>query len=76
MKGRADGYDRGRVEGKQAEGKARRKTSRRSGRRVLTILQARGLRVSKTLRQQILACSDPSTLERWLKRAVGRDHRG
>lgn len=59
-----DGYDRGKVEGK-AEGKAEGRAES-----VLTILQARGLRVSKTLRQQILACSDSSTLERWLKRAV------
>jgi len=37
---------------------------------VLEVLAARGLRVSKASRGRILQEADPTTLDRWLKRAV------
>ena len=40
------------------------------GRAVLTVLDARGVSVSETVREQILACSDLAQLDTWLRRAV------
>jgi len=37
---------------------------------ILTVLVARGVQVSEGIRQRVLGCKDPSTLERWLARAV------
>jgi len=37
---------------------------------ILTILTTRGFQVSDGVRQRVLGCKDPSTLERWLARAV------
>jgi len=37
---------------------------------VLTILKARGIRVSRALREKVLSCSDAELLERWLIRAA------
>jgi hypothetical protein len=53
----------GKVEGK-AEGKAES---------VVMILQARGVPLSRALRQRILACVDPAMLDRWLRTAVSAD---
>lgn len=55
-----DGYDKGKAEG-EAKGKAEG---------VLTILEARGVRVTKPLRARILSCTDLRTLDRWIKNAV------
>jgi predicted transposase YdaD len=37
---------------------------------LLEVLEARGLTVDDTARQQILACTDPAQLKRWLREAV------
>lgn len=37
---------------------------------ILTVLVARGFQVSDGIRQRVLDCKDPSTLERWLARAA------
>lgn len=37
---------------------------------ILTILTTRGLQVSDGTRQHVLDCKDPSTLDRWLARAL------
>ncbi|HMU41640.1 MAG TPA: hypothetical protein PKE31_21710 [Pseudomonadota bacterium] len=37
---------------------------------LLTVLAARGLQVSEGVRERVLGCKDPRTLERWLTRAV------
>jgi hypothetical protein len=50
----------GRVEG-LAEGKADA---------ILQFLEARGIAVNPTQRQEILGCSDPDQLDRWLRRAA------
>ena len=55
-----DGYRKGIREGKSV-GKAES---------VLTLLEARGVRVSKSLREKILSCHDPATLDRWFKNAI------
>lgn len=39
-------------------------------RTILTVLDARGLGISDIVRQRILSCADPSTLELWAKRAA------
>ena len=59
-----DGYRKGIREGIR-EGKSAGKAES-----VLTLLEARGVRVSKTLREKILTCNDPATLDRWFKNAV------
>jgi hypothetical protein len=58
--GRADGLTEGKAEGK-GEGKAEA---------LLGVLSARGLPLSDGLRAKILACRDPSVLERWITLAV------
>lgn len=55
-----DGYEKGMAEG-EARGKAEG---------VLTILQARGLRVTRPLRARILSCTDQTTLDRWIRNAI------
>lgn len=37
---------------------------------ILSVLVARGFKVSDGVRQRVLGCKDPSTLERWLARAI------
>lgn len=37
---------------------------------ILSVLSARGFEVSDWVRQRVLGCKDPSTLERWLARAI------
>lgn len=37
---------------------------------ILSVLMTRGFQVSDGVRQRVLGCKDPSTLERWLARAV------
>lgn len=59
-KGIREGESRGKAKGK-AEGKAES---------VLTLLDIRGVRLSKSLREKILSCTDPATLDRWLKNAI------
>jgi hypothetical protein len=59
-KGKAEGRLEGKIEGK-IEGKAES---------VLTILEARGVRVTKALRAKILSCTDAALLERWLRSAA------
>jgi hypothetical protein len=51
-----DGYRKGKTAGKAES--------------VLTLLDARGVRLSKSLREKILSCTDPSTLDRWLRNAI------
>lgn len=53
-------YKKGEAEGK-AEGKAED---------ILTVLLARGIPVSETIRARILGCSDLDTLDAWLRRAA------
>jgi hypothetical protein len=40
------------------------------GRAVLTVLDARGVPVPETIRDQILACTDLAQLDTWLRRAI------
>jgi hypothetical protein len=40
------------------------------GQAVLTVLDARGVPVSEAIREQILACTDLTQLDTWLRRAV------
>lgn len=66
--GREEGLQEGRQAGRQEglqEGLCR-------GERValLEVLDARGLKVDAAARQRILACTQPSQLKRWLRRAV------
>jgi hypothetical protein len=58
--GKAEGKAEGKVEGK-AEGKAEA---------ILQVLEARGVAVSPSQRQEILGCSDLDRLARWLRRAA------
>lgn len=51
-----DGYRKGKLEG-QAKS-------------LLTLLEARGLKVSPAMRTKILACTDAATLDRWLKSSL------
>ena len=57
---RAEGRTEGRTEGR-AEGQARA---------ILSVLTARGCAVSEGVRQSVLSCQDPTTLDRWLARAI------
>jgi hypothetical protein len=59
-----DGYRKGEREGKRKgilEGQAKS---------LLTLLNARGIKVSSTMRTKILACTDAAVLDRWLKNAL------
>jgi hypothetical protein len=40
---------------------------------MLTVLEARGVPVPETIREQILACTDLAKLDTWLRRAVTAD---
>jgi hypothetical protein len=44
--------------------------ARGEGRSVLTVLDARGVSVPEAIRKQILACTDLTQLDTWLRRAV------
>ncbi len=59
-KGRKEGLKEGRMEGRTEQ----------AAKSVLTVLQARGLRVPKAVRERILAQKDPERLKRWLQRAI------
>ena len=59
-----DGYRKGIRDGIR-EGKSAGKAES-----VLTLLEARGVRVSKSLREKILSCHDPATLDRWFQNAI------
>jgi len=63
-RGVAKGVAKGMAKGK-AEGKAES---------LLTVLDARGLRLSREARERILACADAARLERWLARAATAEH--
>jgi predicted transposase/invertase (TIGR01784 family) len=66
--GREEGRQEGRREGLE-EG-LREGRAEEAARAVLTVLRARGLEVSDTAREHILAEKDPERLERWLAKAV------
>ncbi|HMU40647.1 MAG TPA: hypothetical protein PKE31_16685, partial [Pseudomonadota bacterium] len=57
---RAEGRTEGRAEGR-TEGRALA---------ILSVLTARGCAVSEGVRQSVLSCQDPTTLDRWLARAI------
>jgi hypothetical protein len=59
-RGQAVGEARGKARGK-AQGEAQA---------VLTVLDARGVPVSEALREQILACTDLTQLDTWLRRVA------
>ena len=63
-----DGYRKGIREG-MLEG-IREGKSAGKAESVLMLLETRGVRVSKTLRDKILSCHDPATLDRWFKNAI------
>ncbi|HMU39574.1 MAG TPA: hypothetical protein PKE31_11245 [Pseudomonadota bacterium] len=71
-----DGYNRGIQQGIQQgmlEGKLegiRAGKSAGKAESVLMLLETRGLRLSKNLKDKILSCDDPSTLDRWFKNAI------
>jgi hypothetical protein len=44
--------------------------ARGEGRAVVTVLEARGVEVSDTVHEEILACSDLTQLDTWLRRAL------
>lgn len=67
-KGKAEGEAKGVAKG-EARGEAKGRMAGRSE-SVLTVLEARGVRVTATLRQKILACTDADRLERWLRSAA------
>jgi hypothetical protein len=54
----------GRIEGK-TEGKTEGKAES-----VLAVLEARGLRVTKAIRERIARCTDVAQLDRWVRRAA------
>jgi hypothetical protein len=56
----AEGRSEGRSEGR-AEGRAEA---------IVQVLQARGLAIPEDVRERILACRDPATLDRWIARAA------
>jgi hypothetical protein len=59
-----DGYRKGIREGKAkftAEGMAKS---------LLTLLEVRGVTISKALRTKIMTCTDLATLDRWLRNAA------
>jgi predicted transposase YdaD len=67
-RGRAEGEAQGKAEGEakgKAEGEAKGKADA-----VLKILMRRGLTPSADQRRRIVACTDLSTLERWLERSL------
>lgn len=57
---RSEGYAEGWAEG-YAKGWARS---------VLRVLERRGLRVPRSVREQVMSCTDIAVLENWLDRAV------
>jgi hypothetical protein len=59
-----DTWEKAREDGRKAG------RTQEAARAVLTVLRARGLRVSKAARERILAQKDPERLERWLKKAA------
>ncbi len=67
-KGAAEGKAEGKAEGEakgKAEGEAKGKAES-----ILTVLAARGIPVSKAVREQIRRCTDVKTLDLWLRRAA------
>ena len=69
---RAEGEARGEARG-EIRGEARgeiRGEARGEARAILTLLDARGLAVSDTVRARILGCTDLATLDRWVRRAA------
>jgi hypothetical protein len=67
-----DGYRKGKAEGLatgEAKGEARG-LAKGKAESVLTILEARGIRVTKALREKILSCTDAALLDRWLRNAT------
>jgi hypothetical protein len=67
-----DGYRKGIREGKREgirEG-IREGETRGQAKSLLTLLDARGIKVNSAMRAKILACTDAATLDRWLKNAL------
>jgi hypothetical protein len=62
---RAEGKAEGKTEGK-AEGKVEAKAES-----ILAVMETRGFEVGADVRRRVLACTDPETLDRWLRRATG-----
>ena len=54
--GKVEGEAKGRVEGRAES--------------ILTVLAARGIPVSDTIRARILGCTDPAILDVWIRRAA------
>ncbi len=79
-KGRTAGKREGKKEGKKEGQKEGRKEGKKEGRSagrsealaasVITVLEARGLRVSAAVRRRITSTTDVATLDRWLRQAV------
>ncbi len=63
-KGKAEGEAKGKAEG-EAKGKAEGKAES-----ILTVLAARGIPVSRGVREQIRRCTDVKALDIWLRRAL------
>ena len=62
--GKLEGIREGKLEGVR-EGKSAGKAES-----VLMLLETRGVPLNKSLRDKILSCDDPVTLERWFKKAI------
>jgi predicted transposase YdaD len=65
------GEARGEARG-EAKGRAEGRTEGRAA-ALLAVLQARGFRGSKAVRQRVMACGDVATLDRWIARAATAD---
>lgn len=73
---REQGHKQGRLEGKlegKAEGLAEGE-AKGLAKALLRLLDSRGVHVDDTSRQRIQACTDVTTLERWLERALNTTH--
>lgn len=62
----------GREEGREEGRRAGRSEGEASGRAaaVLTVLEARGIRIAKTARERVERCADLAQLDRWVRRAA------
>jgi flagellar biosynthesis/type III secretory pathway protein FliH len=61
-------YDRGKADG-EAEAKAKAE-AKGEAKALMMVLQRRGLALTDEQQQQIVACTDVATLDRWLDRAL------
>jgi len=65
---RAEGKAEGKEEG-EALGEARGQ-ARGQARSILTVMETKGLEVDADLRRRVMTCTDPDTLDRWLRRTI------